>query len=69
MPDARDGEYLFLIMDGNEIRPIATTVAPTIPVVAARSAPTNTTEIPNPPGTGPKRPAIVIKRSSAMRER
>ncbi len=48
---------------------MATTVAPTIPVVAARSAPTNTTEIPRPPGTGPKSPAIVISRSSAIRDR
>ena len=48
------------------MRPIATTVAPTIPVVAAKSAPTNTTDIPSPPGTGPKRLAIVTKRSSAI---
>ena len=32
---------------------MAITVAPTIPVVAASSAPTKITEIPNPPGIGP----------------
>ena len=69
VPVARDGEYLFRIIEGREISPIATTVAPTIPVVAAKSAPTNTTEMPSPPGTGPKSPAIVISRSSAIRER
>ena len=47
----------------------ATTVAPTIPVVAASSAPTKPPEIPNPPGTGPKRPAMVISKSSAIRDR
>ena len=69
VPDANDGEYLFRIIAGNEIRPIATTVAPTMPVVAANSAPTNTTEMPKPPGTGPNNFAIVTSKSSAMRER
>ena len=46
-----------------------TTVAPTIPVVAARSAPTKTTEMPRPPGTGPKSCAMVTRRSSAILER
>ena len=49
--------------------PIAITVAPTIPVVAARRAPTKTTEIPSPPGIGPKSWAIATSRSSAMRDR
>ena len=40
-------------MVGKEISPIAITVAPTIPVVAANSAPTKITEIPSPPGIGP----------------
>ncbi|GIS87878.1 MAG: hypothetical protein CM1200mP18_05880 [Gammaproteobacteria bacterium] len=48
---------------------MATTVAPTIPVVAANNAPTNTTDIPNPPGTGPNNCAIVTNKSSAMRDR
>ena len=46
-------EYLFLNIAGREIKPIATTVAPTIPVVAASKAPTKTTDIPKPPLTGP----------------
>ena len=54
VPVARDGEYLLRNITGKEIRPIATTVAPTMPVVAANKAPTKTTEIPSPPGTGPK---------------
>ena len=48
--------------------PIAMTVAPTMPVVAASSAPTKTTEIPNPPGTGPNIRAIATSRSSAIRD-
>ena len=60
---------MFLIIAGNEIKPIATTVAPTIPVVAANNAPTKTTDIPSPPRTGPNNPAIVISKSSAIFER
>ncbi len=47
---------------------MATTVAPTMPVVAASRAPTKTTEMPRPPGTGPNSCAIVTSRSSAMRD-
>ena len=53
-------------MVGKEINPIAITVAPTIPVVAASNAPTKITEIPRPPGIGPKSWPIVTKRSSAI---
>ena len=35
-------------MAGNEIKPIAITVAPTIPVLAANKVPTMITEIPKP---------------------
>ena len=49
--------------------PIAITVAPTMPVVAARRAPTKTTEMPSPPGIGPKSWAIATSRSSAIRDR
>ena len=48
---------------------MAMTVAPTMPVVAASSAPTNTTEMPSPPGTGPNSWAMVTSRSSAILER
>ena len=40
-----------------------------MPVVAANNPPTNTTEIPKPPGIGPKSWAIVTNRSSAILER
>ena len=53
-------------MVGREINPIAITVAPTIPVVAASNAPTKITEIPNPPGMGPNNCPIVTSRSSAI---
>ena len=53
-------------MAGSDISPIATTVAPTIPVVAARSAPTKMTETPKPPGIGPNSCAIRTSRSSAI---
>ena len=69
VPVARGASYLARIMTGKEIRPMAMTVAPTIPVVAAKRAPTKTTAIPSPPGTGPNNCAIVIKRSSATFER
>ena len=48
---------------------MAMTVAPTMPVVAASRAPTNTTEMPSPPGIGPKSWAIATSRSSAIRDR
>ena len=53
MPLAKDLSYLLLSIAGKEIKPIAITVAPTMPVVAASNAPTKTTEIPRPPGIGP----------------
>ena len=54
---------------GSEMSPIAMTVAPTMPVVAASRAPTKTTEIPSPPGIGPNSRAIATSRSSAIRDR
>ena len=69
VPVARVWEYLCRSIAGREIKPIAITVAPTMPVVAASNAPTNTTEIPSPPGIGPNNCAIVTNRSSAIRER
>ena len=52
-------------MAGNEINPMAITVAPTMPVLAARRAPTMTTERPNPLFIRPKSLAIEVNRSSA----
>ena len=52
-------------MAGKEIKPMAMTVAPTIPVLAARRAPTMTTDRPNPLFIRPKSFAIEVNRSSA----
>ena len=48
---------------------MVTTVAPTMPVEAARKAPTITMDTARPPGSGPNTRAIVLSRSSAMRDR
>ena len=50
---------------GKEINPIAITVAPTMPVLAARSAPTKMTEMPSPPLKPEKKSDILSKSSSA----
>ena len=56
-------------MVGRASRPMVTTVAPTMPVEAASSAPTTITEMDNPPRKRPKRRAIVSNSSSANPER
>ena len=48
---------------------MVTTVAPTMPVLAASSMPTSVTEIPSPPRRGPNSIAMVSSRLSATRER
>ena len=48
---------------------MVTTVAPTMPVDAARKAPTTTTDTARPPGSGPNTRAMVVRRSLAIRER
>jgi hypothetical protein len=48
---------------------MVTTVAPTMPVEAARNAPTMTMDTARPPGSGPKTRAIVVSRSSAILDR
>ena len=48
---------------------MVTTVAPTMPVEAAKKAPTTTTETARPPGRGPNTRAIVVNRSLAILER
>ena len=45
---------------------MVTTVAPTMPVLAARRAPTMTTEMPSPPVLSPKPLAIAVNSSSAI---
>ena len=69
MPVESELEYPFRIMTGSEISPIAMTVAPRMPVVAASSAPTRMTEMPRPPGIVPKSWAMVISKSAAIFER
>ena len=69
VPQANELEYRLRIIAGSEIRPMAMTVAPTMPVVAASRAPTNTTEMPRPPGIGPNNWAMVTSKSSAILER
>ena len=56
------------VAEDGELR-IVTTVAPTIPVEAARKAPTTTTDTARPPGSGPKTRAMVVSRSLAIFER
>src|SRR5262245_41206333 len=53
------------IMVGSDTSPMVMTLAPTIPVDAARMAPTTTTEIAMPPRSRPNSRAIVSSSSSA----
>ncbi len=53
-------------MVGSEIIPMVMTLAPTMPVEAARMAPTTTTEMAMPPRRCPKSSAMVSSSSSAM---
>ena len=58
--------YFCFNITGSDKRPIVTTVAPTIPVLAASRAPTIITEIPKPPFTFLNKEAIESKRFSAI---
>ena len=55
-------------MLGSDMRPMVTTVAPTIPVLAASSMPTSTTDIANPPRRRPSSAAMLSSSSSATRD-
>ena len=59
--DAKRGKLFSII--GKEINPIAITVAPTIPVLAAISAPTNITAIARLPLNPPMTSDILLSRS------
>ena len=48
---------------------MVTTVAPTMPVEAASTVPTRTTEIPRPPRMSPKSRPMVTSSCSAMPDR
>jgi len=65
VPEASNGEYLRLSMVGSAIIPMVTTVAPTMPVVAASSAPTMTTDTAKPPRIFPNKRPMVSNKSSA----
>jgi hypothetical protein len=56
-------------MVGSDSRPMVTTVAPTMPVLAASSMPTTVTEMPSPPRMGPNSSDMVSSRFSATLER
>ena len=55
-------------MLGRDSSPMVTTVAPTIPVLAASSAPTATTEMPRPPRSPAKTRPMLSSSSSATRD-
>ena len=62
-------EYPRRSIVGNDSSPIVTTVAPTIPVLAASNIPTSVTAIPSPPRSDPKSALSVSSKSSAIRAR
>ena len=64
-PVATVGGYPCRSIGGRLMRPMVMTVAPTIPVEAASSAPTMTTETAIPPRTDPKRLAMLLSIRSA----
>ena len=68
-PDENSFEYPCLIKAGNDIKPIVTTVAPTMPVLAARSAPTTIIEILRPYGVPLKIAAMSCSIFAAIPER
>ena len=69
VPAATLGSYWRLSMVGRDNSPMVTTVAPTMPVLAASNMPTTVTEMPSPPRSGPNNSAMVSSRFSATRER
>ena len=56
-------------MVGNDNNPMVTTVAPTMPVLAANSIPTKVTEIAKPTLNRPNSIAIALSKFSAIFER
>ena len=64
-PDASLGSYPYFSMTGSEIKPMATTLAPTTPVDAASNEPTNTVDTAKPPRIEPNSPPIASRSCSA----
>ncbi|GHD43157.1 hypothetical protein GCM10008110_06690 [Marinobacter persicus] len=69
VPVARRLSYLWASMTGREIRPMATTLAPTTPVEAASRAPTRIVEMARPPGRPPNSRPMEVSSCSASRVR
>ena len=65
-PDAKAGSYPRFSIVGRLSNPMVTTVAPTMPVEAASSAPTIVTDMPSPPRRLPNSFAISSSSSSAI---
>ena len=65
VPVARRLSYLCASMTGSEIRPMATTLAPTTPVEAASRAPTRMVEMASPPGNPPNNRPMEVSSCSA----
>ncbi len=65
VPVASSGEYPLLSMVGRLRSPMVTTVAPTMPVEAASTAPTMMTDMASPPRIRPNSRAMVSRSSSA----
>ena len=66
VPVANFLEYPYFIIIGRDITLIITTLAPTIPVLAARTAPTATVLTASPPLIFPKSSPTETKRFSAI---
>ncbi len=66
VPVAILGSYPLLSILGRESNPIVTTVAPTIPVLAANNIPTTVTEMPSPPLNCPNSLLRSSSNSSAI---
>ena len=64
-PVANAGEYPRLSIEGKDNKPMVTTVAPTIPVLAASNIPTNTTDTAMPLRYLPSSAAMATNRDSA----
>ena len=66
VPDDNSGEYPFFCIEGSASNPIVTTVAPTIPVLAANNIPIKVTAIASPPLKPENKLDKLIRRFSAI---
>ena len=68
VPQANEGRYPAFSIVGKDKMPMVTTVAPTMPVLAASNIPTRITAMPKPPGSRPNTNSMFFSKSSAMRD-